>query len=88
MCFETSGKCRDATKLNGHGRSPTSLDSVGKRVRNIRYKPPVVCHKSLMLRHGAGKGNRSLIAITKFFAGIRCGCCGHGVTIGFQRMLS
>lgn len=29
------------TLLNGHGRSPTSLDSVGKRVRNIRDMPPV-----------------------------------------------
>jgi hypothetical protein len=37
---------------------------------------------------GAGKGNRTLIAITKFFAAIRGGCCGHGVTVGSQRMLS
>jgi len=29
------------TLLNGHGRSPTSLDSVGKRVRSIRYMPTV-----------------------------------------------
>jgi len=37
---------------------------------------------------GAGKGNRTLMAITKFFAAIRGDCCEPGVTIGSQRMLS